>query len=296
MDQHRADPPLGGTRAHIASILPSLVPSEQRVAQLCLDDPDRVSQMSVADLAAQTGTSPATIVRACKTMGFTGFQHLRRVMLRDLGAEARGAASAVERGSSGEPGSAEHLVSGIFSRVADELRQASSTLDFAAFDAAASALRSARRVVVLGNGASLRTSQAFALRCLAYGTVCEAPTDVVTQLLAARTLAAGDVAVAVSDSGMNAFTVAAARLAKESGATVVGVTSYARSTLAELSDHPLVAGAKHHAWDDEVPVGNIVQMLILTALHSLVTGGEFKAKSLIDAVVTETLTKVVDEG
>lgn len=88
MNPYKSEPPVGGSRAHIMSMFPSLVPSEQRVAQFCLDAPEAVSTMSVADLVAQTGTSPATVVRACKRLGFDGFQHLRQVLLRDLGAAA----------------------------------------------------------------------------------------------------------------------------------------------------------------------------------------------------------------
>ena len=45
------EPPLGGTIDHILSILPSLVPSAQRVARICAERPHDVVDMSGADLA-----------------------------------------------------------------------------------------------------------------------------------------------------------------------------------------------------------------------------------------------------
>ncbi|WP_423183488.1 MurR/RpiR family transcriptional regulator [Arthrobacter sp. NyZ413] len=292
MTPYKSEPPLGGSRAHIKSMFPSLVRSEQRVAQLCLDSPETVARMSVADLVAQTGTSPATIVRACKNMGFDGFQHLRQVLLRDLGAAARDGLEHGETGATGEPGSSEHLVTGIFSRAAHDIRGSLASLDFAAFDAAVNAIRGGGRLVVVANGASLFPAQSLALRFLASGVSCEAPSDIVSQHITAKLLSEGDACIAISDSGMNSFTIGSARIAAERKATVIGVTSYAKSKLADLATHTLVAGAEFHSWNDQLPIGNIVQMLVLTALHAAVTADSLDVERARSAVFEEVLHMV----
>lgn len=289
MNSYKNEPPVGGSRAHIMSIFPSLVPSEQRVAQLFLDSPETVARMSVADLVTQTGTSPATIVRACKRLGFDGFQHLRQILLRDLGAAARDNAGQDEPTTTGAPGSSEHLVSGVFSRAAHDIRGALGSLDFAAFDAAVGAIRSGDRLVVVGNGTSLAPAQSLALRFLVTGVRCEAPADVVSQHITAKLLTSEDVCIAVSDSGQNSYTLASTRLAAERGATVIGVTSYGKSELAGLATHTLVAGAEFHAWNDRLSMGNIVQMLILTALHAAVTNDSPDVEKARSAVMEEVL-------
>lgn len=289
MTPNTPEPPVGGSRAHIMSIIPSLVPSEQRVAQLCLDSPQTVALMSVADLVAATGTSPATVVRACKRLGFSGFQHLRQILLRDLGAAARDTATDNDTPSMGEPGSSQHLVSGIFYRASQEIRGALGSLDFREFSAAVEAIRSRRRLLVIANGASLAPAQALALNFLGTGIICEAPTDVVSQHISAKLLSPGDVCIAISDSGQNSYTLASARLAGERGAVVIGVTSYGKSDLAALSTHTLVAGAEFHAWNDQLSVGNIVQMLILTSLHAAVTSNSPEVEKARSAVLEEVL-------
>ncbi|MFJ4029051.1 MurR/RpiR family transcriptional regulator [Paenarthrobacter sp. NPDC089989] len=295
MNAYKAEPPLGGSRAHIMSIFPSLVPSEQRVAQFCLDAPEVVATMSVADLVAQTGTSPATVVRACKRLGFDGFQHLRQVLLRDLGAAARDSAGQEGWGATGTPGSAEHLVTGVFSRAAHDIRGALASLDFKNFAEAADAIRAAGRVLVVANGASLAPAKSFALRFLATGVVCEAPGDIVSQHITAKLLGPGDVCIAISDSGLNGFTLGGARIALERGATVIGITSYSRSTLAEIATHALVAGAEFHHWQDQLPIGNIVQVLVLSALHAAVTGDSPEVEQARTAVFEEVLHIVGEE-
>jgi DNA-binding MurR/RpiR family transcriptional regulator len=296
MTSQRAEPPVGGTRAYLQSLLPSLVPSERRVVQLFVTDPEEVANLSVAELAQRTETSPATVVRACKRLGFDGFQHVRQFLLRDLGAAAWGIANGQEE-QSGQPGSPEHLVSGIFSRAASEIRSALGALgalDYTEFDAAAAAIRSCRRLFIVGNGASLPPAQSIALRFLSSGRVCEAPADIISQQVAAKLLTPADVCLAVSDSGMNTFTLRSARLAAEQGATVIAITSYAKSALAEVSTHALVAGAEFHSWNDETVIGNIVQMLLLSALHVAATSNSPEAAAAHAEVFREVLTMVED--
>ena len=88
------EPPLGGTIDHILSILPSLVPSAQRVARICAERPHDVVDMSGADLAEAANTSPATVSRTAQALGLRSFQHLRMLLVRDLSADATAAPDA----------------------------------------------------------------------------------------------------------------------------------------------------------------------------------------------------------
>lgn len=252
-------PPLGGTRALLQSLVPSLVPSEQRVAQVCIDDPSLVATMSAAQLASRANVSPATVIRACQRMGFAGYQELRELLIRDL---------AYATGRQTTPAVPSHPVEQLFTRAISGIQGALGTLDFAAFNHAAERISEARRLLIVGNGTSLASAQSVAMYFLATGRMCESPTDIMSQHVTARVLLPEDVCLAVSDSGTNQFTLRAARNAKEAGATVVGVTSYAKSELATLADFALVAGAEFHTWNENAVTGNIVQLLVLSALHN----------------------------
>jgi DNA-binding MurR/RpiR family transcriptional regulator len=261
-----AEPPVGGTVALIRSILPSLGPGERRVAEECVRVPHEVALLSVGDLAARTSTSSATVVRACQTLGFRGFQHLRLLLLRDAGAAQ--AAGPEDPRVDGTPGG---RVAALFAAAADELRDAPGSLDADEFERAAEAIARASRVLVVGNGGSAPAAQMAALRLLVTGRPCEAPVDAVTQQLSARLLSPADVCLAVSDSGMNAITLQAVDGAVTSGATVVGVTGYARSRLGRAARHTLVVGASFDTWDSGAVTGNLAQILLLSALQAAVS-------------------------
>ncbi|MFT4028713.1 MAG: MurR/RpiR family transcriptional regulator [Protaetiibacter sp.] len=288
MNAHPGDPPIGGTVSRIRSLVPALVPSEQRVAIACVEHPDVVALLSVADLAARTGTSSATVIRACQNLGFRGFQHLRLLLLRDLGA--------AERRPALTPGdSSADRVRAQFDHTARELSDALGALDFASFDAAAAAIAGARRVLAVGNGGSAAAAQQAAIRLLVTGRSCEAPADAVTQQMTARTLTSADVCLAVSDSGMNAVTLRAVEAADAAGAVVVGITSYARSRLAELSAHALVAGAAFHSWDDGVS-GNLTQLLLVSSLQLEVARLSGAPAEHAGAEVLDEVLNLVDDA
>jgi DNA-binding MurR/RpiR family transcriptional regulator len=281
------DPPVGGTLSLIRSLIPSLGPSEQRVAQLVVDAPEEVAMLSVADLAARTDTSSATVIRTCQNLGFKGFQHLRLLLLRDLGSASRQPDARL----SGEAGS-RGRVPALFDAAARDLHEALGALDYEQFDAAVAAIASARRVLIVANGGSGPAAQMVALRFLTTDRPCEAPYDSITQQLSARLLHADDVCIAVSDSGMNGTTLRAVEAAVSAGATVIGVTSYARSRLSELSTHVLVAGATFHSWGDGAVTGNVTQMLILSALQDGVARARTDSAAVAPVVMDEVMGMV----
>lgn len=280
----RTIPPTGGTRALLQSSVPSLVPSEQRVLRVCIDETEQVVNMSVAELAHRAGVSPATVVRACQRLGFGGFQSLRELLIRDQGARsamtAPGLFDTASEGDRDRVSAPEdrarsrqaHTAVEVFRRAIQGIEGALGALDFAAFDAAASAIRGCGRLLVVGNGASLAAAQSVALHFLGSGKVCESPVDIVTQHVAAKLLRSGDVCLAVSDSGMNTFTLRSARLARENGATVVAITSYARSELDLIGTYSLIAGAGFQSLNNSAVTANIVQVLLLSALHEASIG------------------------
>ena len=55
------------------------------------------------------------------------------------------------------------------------------------------------------------------------------------------------------------------------GATVVGVTGYARSRLGRTAAHTLVVGASYGSWDSGAVTGNLAQILLLSALQVAVS-------------------------
>ena len=289
------DPRVGGTVALIRSMIPSLNPSEKLVAEECIAHPWEVATLSSSDLAARCGTSTATVVRACQAMGFKGFQHLRMLLMRDAGAADRDAPDDHDGPDAATSSGSFGMVQRQFTRAARDIEHALGSLDSVEFDRAVEALHGARRIVIIATGSSVAAAQAITLRFIGSGIPVETPTDPFVQKLTCRLLSPHDVVIAISNSGMNQATLTAAESARAAGATVIGVTSYARSLLSELSTVRLVAGAAFHAWQEESLTSNVVQLLLLNALQLAVSQHRPETDDARRIVAQEILDTITPE-
>ncbi len=253
----------GGLFATIRAALPGLLPSEQRVAEVCLARPGDVVEWSAAQLAEAAGTSTATVVRACQHLGFRGFQHFRVELARESGAAAlRGE---IGRTDAADP--VERLVDTVFGAATAVLADALGPLDRSRLAPAVDLLDRANRLLVIGNGGSAPVAQDAALRFLSMGRPAEAPGDSIAQELTARLLAPSDVCLVITSSGANEPSLRAAEAARTAGAAVIGITSYTAGPLAEIADISLVVGSPDWPISSDMIASRLASLLLLNALQ-----------------------------
>jgi DNA-binding MurR/RpiR family transcriptional regulator len=243
--------------------LSALPPSEARAAQVLLERGSDVVRMSVSEVAAAAGTGVGTVVRACQSLGFKGFQDAKIALSQDLAPLV------------GEH-SPEHIVEGdrpadVLAKLAagsgDALRRAPVSVEPAELDRAVELLRAAERVLVLGVGTSAPLAQDAAYRLLSLGILAEAPLDVHVQHVRAGLLRPGDAVIAVSHTGSTRETVHAARTAHEAGASVIAVTSFSTSPLTEVAHAKLVAGGLETRYRIEAMTSRLAHLVVLDALY-----------------------------
>jgi DNA-binding MurR/RpiR family transcriptional regulator len=290
MHHDESDAAVRGAIAHIHSVLPDLLPSEQRVAQICLSRPGQVVEWTATELAEAAGTSRATVVRASQHMGFKGFQHLRLMLARDTTTAPQMAENPI-----GPDATPEQVVGTYFAVAADILANALSPLDWAAVERAVDALSHTRRLLIVANGGSNPAAQEAALQFLSMGQSTESPTDAITQHMSARMLQPGDVCVAISGSGVNDLTLRAAEAAKESGATVIGVTHFPRSSLARLADIPLVVGFADLSLKLDQFSMRIAPALLLSAIRTSVSMRRRDMSEVAESRALEIVGEVIRE-
>lgn len=64
----------------IKNALPNLTESERKIGEYILEHPKEVIQMSASTLAAASGTSPAGVIRFCKSIGVKGFAEFKLLL------------------------------------------------------------------------------------------------------------------------------------------------------------------------------------------------------------------------
>lgn len=239
--------------ARIRSAMSALGPSEAKVAAVVLADPEGVVELSTAELALRAGTSTATVIRACQSLGFRGFQHLRLEIARS--------APLLPREN-------DDIVADTFNDAQAALRLAQESIDPIGIEGAATELRDARRVVLVGNGFSGPPLQDFAMRLSTLGRWVEAPIDPLAQQFAVHSLKPREICFALSYSGANVQTLQACTAAAERGARVLAVTSYTRSPLGRIADLVVSTGPAAAAHDVDPYLARLGHTVALHALHA----------------------------
>jgi RpiR family carbohydrate utilization transcriptional regulator len=245
----------------IRALTPSLVPSEAKVAKALLEHADDIASWSAARLAAETGTSPATVIRACQSLGYTGLNEFRDALAR-----------AAKDDAAGRTGAGDEVAAALEQTVAagiEQLQAMASILDRGEFARAVTAIGEARRLLMVTVSDLAMLGQYAVFHFALVGRTAEAPTDVITMHALAGMLEPGDVCLAVGHSGTNAITIRIGQAAAAAGATVIAVTSFARGALADLADIHLAVGTPHQEnLTHSMTRIRVSQMLLIDALQN----------------------------
>ena len=141
----------GGCLLRIREALHALTPKEQHLANFLLLQPERAVDMSIDELADICGVSISTVIRLCKSLGYSGYKELCRNLYSDVTAP-------VQQESSFEdihPGDRlEAVMRNVCVTSVKAIENTFSIQDISALEAAVDRLCAARRIDFYGLGAS----------------------------------------------------------------------------------------------------------------------------------------------
>jgi RpiR family carbohydrate utilization transcriptional regulator len=248
--------------ARVRAMAPSLPPSDWRVAEVIDGWGDDVLARSITEVARAAGVAESTVIRACKRLGFTGFQGLKLAIARDRRPRLELVADEITQDDS-----VADVAGKLFAASAAVLSEAPTSVSTASVEAVIEALVAAERVLFVGMGPSCPLPQDAAYRFRCIGMRVDAPVDSLTQHLAARLLKPGDVCVVISHTGATRETLPIVAAARAAGAATAAVTSYAQSPLTQAVDHALVAGGRQLGFRVEAMASRLAHLCVLDALY-----------------------------
>lgn len=248
----------------VRSLLPSLAPAEQRVAAAVLADPTAVARMSITALATRCGTSEATVVRFSRNVGFDGYPALRIALASEAGRSAAEGRSSV--GLDVEPGdSLAQMVEKVGAADARAIADTVASLDLPALQFAIDAVRHARRVEILGIGASGLVAQDLEQKLRRIGLVAAASTDRHAALTSAALLDRDDVVIVLSHSGETSDVIEPLEQASAE-TTSIAITNFRRSSLARVADIVLTTAAQESVFRSGAIASRVAQLTVVDCL------------------------------
>ena len=192
--------------------------SEAKVASYVLEHANEVINMRIVDLAANSSVSEPTVIRFCRAIGFDGFQSFKLQLAQQLGMGSVFTQFAVD-----DNDTVEDLRNKVFDTTVGSLLTIRDELDPTVLELAINTISNARRVEFYGFGASGSVAADAQHKFFRLQLSSAAYTDPHIQHMSAISLGTEDVVVAISQSGQTRALLESVSLAREAGATVIGL-------------------------------------------------------------------------
>jgi DNA-binding MurR/RpiR family transcriptional regulator len=262
-------PEPGALLVRIRGARPGLQPAEQRVASTVLDDPAGAAGLSIHALAALANTSTTTVLRFCRAVDVEGYPQLRLALAGAAAAEAAldtAADTASPAGDIDASDSLDEVIAKIVHNEARALAETGAQLDRAALRAAVDAIAGARRIDIVGVGASGLVAMDLHQKLHRIGMVAFGWTDAHAALTAAALTGPSDVLVGIAHSGTTNDVLEPLALAAARGATTVGLTNFGGSPLATAAGVVLTTAARELPLRSAATASRIAQLAVVDCL------------------------------
>ena len=245
---------------------PSLSAAEQQIACYITENPEEATLLTVRELAQRTFTSPSSVVRVCRSVGFEGYKELRRALVGELAALG-------DKGRHSEQElTAEDNVRDIVYKVTQKNIQSLSDsqllLSPETVEQCAHLLDRCRCVMLFGLGSSLCVAHDTYLKFLRLDKPCIINDDWHAQLLSARNATPQDVAIAFSYSGQTVEVIECMEALKKNGVPTIAITRYFPSRVAELADYKLYIAANESLFRNGAMSSRIAQLNVIDILYT----------------------------
>jgi DNA-binding MurR/RpiR family transcriptional regulator len=238
------------------------------VAEQVLTDPAGASRATIVELAERSGTSPATITRFCRALGFEGYADLRLAIAGETGRAARSAGWAIDIGREIEPNDPlERVLGQIMAADTQAMRDTAAMTDLTEVERAADAIAAANRVDIYGASGSALVGAEMQFSLHRIGVAAWSWPDVHNGLASAALLREGDVALGISHSGQTRETIEMIAEAGSRGAITVALTSFPRSPLADVADIVLLTATQATTFRPDALSARHPQLVLLDLLY-----------------------------
>lgn len=133
----------------LGSLRDSLTPSARRIADYVLAQPQRVTELSIAELSQQAKVGEASIIRFCRVLNFKGFQDLKMKLAIEVATPNDVEKHMLDTELTADD-NAEHIGRKLQQTINNVLGETLNLLDFSELEAVARAFQQQKRIYFLG--------------------------------------------------------------------------------------------------------------------------------------------------
>ena len=255
----------------LRSLEPTMSNAEANIAKYIQNNPEKVCTLTVRQLAEYSYSSPSSVIRVCRSIGFKGFREFREALILELailGREYNHAENDVLMGDSMDA-----IIDKITHNNIRSLEDTQHLLDVETLIECVDLLLKSRSILFFGMGSSLCVAKDTYLKFLRLGKPCTVNEDWHSQLLQARNSSPEDLAIIISYSGKTKEMIECLDALKKNSTPVIAITRYAPSPIAKGADYRLYTAANETLFRNGAMSSRLSQLNVLDILY---TGFTFK--------------------
>lgn len=256
----------GDLLGEIANQMTAFHASEIAIAEAVLLDPKSAANMNISQLAQESGTSVASVVRFCKTVGYKGYPEFRMALISQLSRQSTsGYVSELDSGITVED-SHEEVIRKVAQADALAIQTTAERLDIEVFKRTVQAWDKAQTIGIVGFASSSYVAMDLQLKLNRLGKNAIAWSDFHTALTSISVLKKGDVVVAISHSGTTLDIIEVMSEFKKRGICVVLITNALRSPATAIADLTLFTSARETLFRSGATASRIAQLTVVDCL------------------------------
>lgn len=199
---------------------PRFSKKEKQLATYLLANSDTLTNINISTLAKETNTSPATISRFVKKLNIDSFVDLKIQLRASLSQKVKTSSKT------------EDHIYNYYLKVIDQTEKITNGQDLKHI---VTLIKKAQRIFVLGVGSSGLTAKEFSQRLIRMGLNAMSITDSHMMVIHSSIVQKEDLVFAISASGETPEIVQALQLAKKNKATIISISCFPNSQIAQLS-------------------------------------------------------------
>lgn len=246
--------------ARLRAMLPSLSPAEKRIGEFVIDNYKEVVQMTLAEVASNSGVSDATAVRFFRALGYKRWMDFKIALYLSTTTSTQMINEDIEAGDS-----VKEISNKVLQNTVNAIQDTYAVLQSGDLERALEMILKARQILIIGAGTSGPVAHYMHNFLFRLGINCKVETDSYLQVMQCALLSENDLVIAISRTGESEAAIRTATIAKGQNCPVICITGNKLSELAKLSNVVLLSVS--HETLQEAPASRIAQNFLVHTIY-----------------------------
>lgn len=241
-------------------------PTETTIIHYILENSEKITEMTIYELAEKTYASPSTIVRLCKNNGYKGYKDFLKNLIHEEAIRSNYKDKQLSELTPTDE--MDEIINKVTHRNILALEETAELIDREIIKKSVDELFACERIIIFGIGASHIVAKDAHLKFTRINKMAHISEDSHTQLLMAKNMSERDVALVISYSGQTGEMITCAEIAKKNGGRIISITKTESSPINRLADYALYVPSNELSFRSGAMSSRIAQLNMIDILFT----------------------------